>query len=151
MPFCPSCGNQVSPNDRFCGRCGSAQPISSSASSTGWKQGTSGLSPETAATLCYIPFFGWIFGLFVLASEKFRRQDTTRFHAFQGLYLFVAWLLFDMVLDFAHIPFSFGLEKIVKLVVICTWIYMLIQTHQGQLIRLPFISELADKSVNEQK
>ncbi len=110
------------------------------------------MSPRTAATLCYIPFFGWIFGLFVLASEKFRKEEVTRFHAFQGLYLFVTWLLIDLVLDHAHIgSFSMGLDKVAKLGMIGTWIYMLIQTNQGQIVRLPFLSELADRSVNEQK
>lgn len=91
--------------------------------------------------------------LFILASEKFRREDVARFHAFQGLYLFVAWLLIDLILDFIHMgPFSFfPLERLAKLVMIGTWIYMLIQTHQDRIIKLPFLSELADRSVSEQK
>ena len=34
----------------------------------------------------------------VLASERFRRDRAVRFHGFQSLYLFVAWLIVDQVL-----------------------------------------------------
>ena len=43
--------------------------------------------------LCYIPFAGWIACIVVLASPQFREDQAVRFNAFQGLYLFVAWLL----------------------------------------------------------
>lgn len=156
MPFCPSCGNQVTPNDRFCGRCGAAQP-SASTSAGSARTGQSpvnGLSDRNAASLCYIPFFGWVVGLFVLASEKFRSNKTVRFHAFQGLYLFVTWLVIDLVTSHVHNDFFFwhwGLRGTLKLAMIGTWIYMLIQTNQDRLIRLPFLSDLADRSVDEQK
>ena len=35
----------------------------------------------------------------VLAADKFRNDRTVRFHAFQGLYLFVAWLIVEWVLS----------------------------------------------------
>lgn len=90
----------------------------------------------------------------MLASEKFRSNKTVRFHAFQGLYLFVTWLVIDLVTSHVHNDFFFwhwGLRGTLKLAMIGTWIYMLIQTNQDRLIRLPFLSDLADRSVDEQK
>ena len=42
---------------------------------------------------------GWIAAIIVLASQRFKAMPTVRFHAFQGLYLFVAWLMNDQVLS----------------------------------------------------
>jgi hypothetical protein len=58
-----------------------------------------GVSPRTASLLCYIPILGWIVAIVVLASARFRDNARVRFHAFQGLYLFVAWLIVDWVLS----------------------------------------------------
>src|SRR5438874_1075818 len=105
MPYCCQCGSQVNAHDRFCGSCGAAQPAPT-ASQSGSRSSappadngrTTGFrNPRTAATLCYIPWFGSIPSVFVLASDAYQRDYETRFHAFQGLYLFVAWLLVDWV------------------------------------------------------
>ena len=51
------------------------------------------MGPRGASMLCYVPWFGWLASVWVLASERFRTERDVRFHAYQGLYLFVAWLL----------------------------------------------------------
>src|SRR5437899_4953526 len=98
MPFCSQCGNQVANADRFCGRCGASQPMASAASSGPAARGVESLNPKTASILSYVPWVGWIAAIVVLASERFRHDRAVRFHAFQGLYLFVAWLIADQVL-----------------------------------------------------
>lgn len=156
MPYCSSCGNQVTSTDRFCSRCGAAQP----GGGTAWAPGAGGAwqnsafqstSPRTASTLCYIPFVGWIAGLLILAAERFRRDRTVRFHAFQGLYVFVVWLLVDLIGD--NLFDGRGVRWLVsplKIAVIGTWIYMIVQTNQDKLVKLPLLGELADRSVDEQ-
>ena len=44
--------------------------------------------------------------IIVLAADKFRTNRAVRFHAFQGLYLFVAWLIVQQVIApwFRHFP-----------------------------------------------
>src|SRR5690349_10423788 len=103
MPFCSKCGNQVGDADRFCGRCGARQPAAGAPPATasavkGGADPLGSINPRTASILCYVPGIGWIAAIVVLASEKFRRDPTVRFHAFQGLYLFVAWLIDDWVI-----------------------------------------------------
>ena len=61
-------------------------------------RGLESLNPKTASILCYIPWVGWVAAIVVLASDRFRHDRAVRFHAFQGLYLFVAWLIADQVI-----------------------------------------------------
>jgi uncharacterized membrane protein len=117
----------------------------------------SGVTPRTASLLCYIPVLGWIFAIIVLASTRFRGDRNVRFNAFQGLYLFVAWLIVDWVVSpFFYLPlpgpgFHHAVPDLLKAVIFLTWIFMLIKTAQDQLFRLPIVGELAEKSVSEQR
>jgi uncharacterized membrane protein len=113
------------------------------------------MSPRTASFLCYIPIVGWIAAIIVLASSRFRTDRTVRFHAFQGLYLFVVWLLVDMVIGpaFHFMPglARFSLAGMLKAVIFIAWIFMIVKTSQDQMYRLPILGELAERSVAEQK
>lgn len=113
---------------------------------TGWPD-------NKVAGLCYIPFVGWVFAIVVLAAERFRNATEVRFHAFQGLYLFVVYLILKWVFDplAAQNQAMQKITDLIQLVVIGGGVFMLIKTNQGNLIRLPFLGELADKSVSEQK
>src|SRR5580693_10034721 len=97
MPYCVQCGNAVGNSDQFCGKCGSRQAAGRSGS-TPPADFMHGVSNRNASLLCYIPMVGWIAAIVVLASDRFRKETQVRFHAFQGLYLFVAWLLVDWVI-----------------------------------------------------
>jgi uncharacterized membrane protein len=144
MPFCSSCGSQVTEQDLYCRACGTRQPATPGA------EALSGISPRTASLLCYIPFAGWIAAIVVLAAQRFRANRTVRFHAFQGLYLFVAWLIVRWV--FSPIPFPtrhFRLDDILELALLGVSIFMLIKVSQGQDLSLPILGELAQKSVSE--
>jgi uncharacterized membrane protein len=115
-----------------------------------------GISPRTASLLCYIPILGWIVAIVVLASARFREDTRVRFHAFQGLYLFVAWLLVDWVLGpmFGIAfwgPFHHAFPAILKTVIFGTWIFMIIKTSHHEMYKLPILGDLAEKSVSEQR
>jgi uncharacterized membrane protein len=90
----------------------------------------------------------------VLASGKYRNDHPTRFHAFQGLYLFVAWLLIDWVVaPMFHLPAPFPLRNIaslLKLGVVVAWIFMIVKVRTGESFRLPIIGDLAERSAHEQ-
>jgi len=154
MPFCCHCGSSVGPADMYCAHCGARQGIATAAGQTSTEAAGS-ISSRTAAMLCYIPFFGWIASIVVLASERFRHERVVRFHAFQGLYLFVAWLLVDHVvaplLSFGTMKHVHPLAFMAKAGMLAVWIFMLIKTAQEQFYRLPLLGELADRSVSEQR
>ena len=165
MPFCVKCGSQVGDTDKFCGGCGMVQDNAAGASSTASQSAPSkdsytkaqdwlsSLDPKTAALLCYIPVAGWIASIFVLSSERFRNDAETRFHAFQGLYLFVVYLIVEHVLGpiLRFENFGFRIGSLLKLGLVGTWIFLMVKTSQGILFRLPILGELADRSVHEQR
>ena len=162
MPYCVQCGNQVGAADQFCAKCGSRQAQSTGAQPSDgapYPDFPAGISNRNAALLCYIPIVGWIAAIVVLASDRFRRETQVRFHAFQGLYLFVAWLLVEWVVSPAlyitdwgagfelHRLFTRGLQ----LLIFAAWIVMLIKVSHDENYRLPIVGELAERSVSEQR
>src|SRR5438105_1611882 len=94
MPFCSSCGNELKDADQFCGRCGSAQPGARPKP----VDFLANVSPRTFSVLCYAPGIGWVPSVVVLALDRFRGNFNMRFHAFQGLYIAVAWLMESWVI-----------------------------------------------------
>lgn len=166
MPFCTQCGGQVGTGDLFCGSCGARQSSTGAAPGANpWQApppGGSGkaaqdslsfLNNNNAPVLCYVPWVGWIASIVVLAADKFREQRDVRFHAFQGLYLFVIWLFVDWVFG-PLIGYSSStriIERMMKLGLVATSLYMVVKTSQRETIRLPVLGELAERSVSEQR
>ena len=137
----------------FCAHCGAHQATCSPVSDY-----LHGISPRTASLLCYIPIVGWIVAIVVLASARFRTNPRVRFNAFQGLYLFVAWLIVDWVLSpLFGFPRLWGpsiyriFPAIMKAAIFAAWIVMIVKTAQDELYKLPILGDLAEKSVSEQR
>jgi uncharacterized membrane protein len=141
MPFCNHCGHEVQAHDLFCATCGSRQPVQATTQPADF---LAGISPRVASILCYIPTLGWIAAVIVLATQRFRADRTVRFHAFQGLYLFAAWLFVQWALKpmFSHV-------KILELIMIGLWIFMMVKAAHEEAYALPVIGELAQKSAAE--
>ena len=152
MPYCSQCGKQVDAADAYCAHCGARQPVAppGSRGPQGPVDPFGSITPRTATILCYIPGLGWIASIVVLASERFRNNQVVRFHAFQGLYLFVAWLIEDWVLKpiFSDIP-HVHVNGIIQAVLLGVSIFMIIKASHEEAYALPIIGELAQKSVTE--
>ncbi len=110
------------------------------------------LHPRTASVLCYVPGIGWIVSIVVLAAERFRHDRAVRFHAFQGLYLFVAWLMADWVVRPMFDVFliqRLQIYRIVEIVLLGMSIFMMLKAGQNETFSLPLFGELAQRSVAE--
>ena len=163
MAFCATCGAPV--EGRFCAKCGSAvgaaapgpppgmgapppqgmpyqQPVASGA----------GLSVNAASALCYV--LGFITGILFLVLEPYNRNPTVKFHAFQSIFLNVAWfavwvirVIIGMALAavglFWFVTLFLGL--IIGLGFFILWLYMIISAYQGKTVVLPIIGPLAQK------
>src|SRR3954469_1658379 len=128
MPFCSQCGNRVGALDSFCGKCGSRQPRIDTGPHPVAGRGLESLNPKTASILCYIPWVGWVAAIVVLASDRFRHNRAVRFHAFQGLYLFVAWLISDQVVRPMFDSFTnLHLYHLVQAVLLGASIFMMVK------------------------
>jgi uncharacterized membrane protein len=150
MPFCTQCGNAVTARDQFCWRCGTRQPGAAAAPVAG-SDPLAGVSPRTASVLSYVPGIGWIACIVWLASDRFRHDRTVRFHSFQGLYLFVAWLMNDWVirpLSHFHMVY-FEVDKLIALALLIMCVFMMIKASHDQAYSLPVFGELAARSVAE--
>ena len=156
MPYCCQCGTPVAASAKFCAGCGARQPLGASPSGDVF----SGINDRTAAILCYIPWLGWIASVIVIASRRYKQATPeareVRFHAFQGLYLFVAWLIVDWVISPAFMFGGMGLEHpfrplggLLHIVILAAWIVMLIKVSHSEHYRLPIIGEMAERSVHE--
>jgi uncharacterized membrane protein len=147
MPFCTQCGQQANSADAFCGQCGARQsagegqpnprPSAPNLQNPPVHDPLAGLSARTATILCYVPAVGWIAAVIVLAARKFKDDHLIRFHAFQGLYLFAAWLVVDWV-------------TMLHVVLLAVSIFMMIKASHNEAYVLPIIGELAQRSATEQ-
>lgn len=141
--------------DAFCARCGGRQPGAPAAAQDATWTGPTGfgaIPPRTASILCYIPWVGWIASIIVLASDRFRHDRDIRFHAFQGLYLFVAWLIVDQVFRplLWWVP-QFHVYHIFELILLAASIFMMVKASRGEVYALPLFGELAERSVSEHR
>jgi uncharacterized membrane protein len=149
MPYCSQCGSQARTDDVYCAKCGARQPVEPHPV----VDPLASMTPRTASILCYIPVVGWIAAIIVLAADRFRQNHQVRFHAFQGLYLFVAWLMVEQVIRpvFRNLPDVgfFPVDRILAAVILFTWIFMLIKASHEEEYPLPIIGDLARKSAAE--
>jgi uncharacterized membrane protein len=166
MAFCVQCGSKVGDADQFCAKCGAPQKVAAGSRAGGPRAGAqqvhnpfSGISARNASLLCYIPWVGWIAAIVVLASQQFRNDARVRFHAFQGLYMFVAWLMVQWVFTpflyasswFFGMPFHRLGGDLLQLAVFVGWIFMLVKVSHDESYKLPVIGDLAERSVSEQR
>src|ERR1041384_1426752 len=136
MPFCSQCGNQVGPADAYCAKCGGRQPAAAyQAHPVG--RGLESINSRTASILCYIPWVGWVAGIVVLASDRFRQDRAVRFHAFQGLYLFVAWLIADHVIRPVLAGMRVHLFGIIEALLVGGSIFMMVKAAHEETYSLP--------------
>jgi uncharacterized membrane protein len=102
--------------------------------------GAGGLPENTAAALCYL--LGLITGIIFLVLEPYSKNKLIRFHAFQSIFLNLAWIIVGWALG---LLFAWRLITIVEIAFLVLWVYMLIQTYQGKKVMLPVIGDLAAK------
>jgi uncharacterized membrane protein len=111
------------------------------------------MNDNMAGALCYL--FGFITGILFLVLAPYNQNRTIRFHAFQSIFLNVAWFAVWIVvtvvaLALNAIPFlgvfvSIVLHLALFLAGIIIWFYMMYKAYNGEKVVLPFVGPLADK------
>jgi uncharacterized membrane protein len=164
MAFCANCGAAVS--GQFCQQCGTpagapavppvpgagvnppgAQPLPPAVSPS------VGMTDNMAGALCYL--LGFITGILFLVLAPYNQNRTIRFHAFQSIFLNIAWFAIWIVVTIISLAFNFipFLGTFVSIVLhlslglggFIMWLYMMFKTYNGEKIVLPVIGPLADK------
>ena len=111
------------------------------------------MTDNMAAALCYL--FGFITGILFLVLAPYNQNREIRFHAFQSIFLNIAWIIVWIVITIILIPFrlipflglfiSLVLHSVVGLGGFILWLYMMFKTYNGEKIVLPVIGPIADK------
>ncbi|HUD55154.1 MAG TPA: DUF4870 domain-containing protein [Terracidiphilus sp.] len=108
----------------------------------------SGLSENAAGGLAYITIIPAIIFLLV---EPYNKSSYIRFHAWQCIFMAIAWFVIDVAvmifgsfLSFFRL-LTFGLYPLISLAMLILWIMVLIKAFNGERFKLPIIGDLAAK------
>jgi uncharacterized membrane protein len=157
MPFCAKCGTSVSDGVAFCGSCGA--PVGSAASGAPVANATpvsgpqaSGLTSNVAGALSYLA--GFITGIIFLAIDPWKNDSFVRFHAFQSIFLSVAYIAFSIVwgiifgaLFVASLGFLTSMivliSSLIRLAFLLLWLFMMYKAYNNERYLLPIIGPMA--------
>jgi uncharacterized membrane protein len=153
MAFCSSCGGQVPAGAAVCPACG--HPTAAPAVVATTQTSGGGLTDNVAGMLAYVTI---IPAILFLVLEPYNKNRFVRFHSFQSIFFAVGWIALwigVMIISavLAFIPILGHLIALLLWMVISVgffiiWIILLIKANQGQMYKLPFIGDLAEKQAN---
>jgi uncharacterized membrane protein len=108
------------------------------------------MTDNVAGMLAYVTI---IPAIVFLVVAPYNRNRFIRFHAWQCIFLCIAWTVLWIVLSiFAHIPFlgwlSILLWPLIGLGGLILWIVLLLKANQGKMFKLPMIGDMAEKQAN---
>jgi uncharacterized membrane protein len=108
----------------------------------------SGLSENAAGGLAYVTIIPAIIFLLV---EPYNRSSYIRFHAWQCIFMAIAWIVVDVAIGILARVMSvmgflaFGLYPLVALGMLILWLMVLIKAFNGERLKLPIVGDLAEK------
>ena len=145
MAFCSGCGAQMPEGSAVCPACGKSNTSPAVTTST-----TGGMSDNVAGMLAYITI---IPAIVFLVIEPYNRNRFIRFHSFQNIFFHVSWFVLWVVLAMiGHIPVFGWLTILVWPLVglggFILWFVLVLKAYQGQMFKLPFIGDMAEKQAN---
>jgi uncharacterized membrane protein len=170
MAFCATCGAEVS--GRFCQKCGAPVAGPAPGPTPGPTPGANptpndpgvqplpvpispnvGMTDNLAGALCYL--FGFITGILFLVLAPYNQNRTIRFHAFQSIFLNIAWIILFVIVEIFTLAFRFipilgifisaVLHLSIGLGGLIVWLYMMFKTYNGEKVVLPIVGPMADK------
>ncbi len=151
MAFCNMCGAQIADGTTTCAACAGripAAPVATAAPAQG-------MADNVAGMLAYITI---IPAIIFLVMEPYNKNRFIRFHSWQNLFFCGAWIVLwiaFMILSavLAFIPILGHLVAFLLWIALAIggcviWVVLLIKANQGQMYKLPFIGDLAEKQAN---
>ena len=148
MAFCPNCGVQTA--GAFCPNCGSAVGAGTGPGEASFvppaSATTAGMSDNVAGALCYL--FGLITGIIFLVISPYNQNKTVRFHAFQSIFLTVAYFVIQIAWSIVSLlthGLGFLLYPVLLLFFFVLWLYMMYSAYNNKRVKLPVVGDLAEK------
>ena len=138
MAFCTSCGAQIS-SGTMCPACAGRAASTPAAPVAG-----AGMTDNVTGMLAY---FTIIPAVIFLVLEPYNRNRFVRFHSWQCILLHVAWIILWFGLHILAV-LTFFLWPIIALAGFILWIILVIKAYQGQMFKIPFLGDIAEKQAN---
>jgi uncharacterized membrane protein len=159
MAFCSTCGAQIADGTTTCAACASRSagftPVQTAAPVAAAGAPVASGTDNTNGMLAYITI---IPAIIFLVAEPYNKSRFVRFHAWQNILLhaaaFVFWIgLFIISFVLAFIPIlghlmAFLLWAALMVGFFVAWIIALLKANGGQMYKLPFIGDIAEKQAN---
>jgi len=111
----------------------------------------SGLADNIAGLLVYL--IG-ILAIVFLLIEPYNKNKFIRFHCFQCLFFWAAYIAASIALTIiAVVPYIGWIISLVGWLIVglggfVVWILLMVKAYQNQMWKLPFIGDLAEKQAN---
>jgi len=172
---CPSCAATVPDNARFCNKCGASliptqqgpavkmgsppgvqappsyqAPPEYSQPQYAGPSASTGLQQNVAGLLCYI--LGLVSGILFLVLDPYNKNRFVRFHAFQAIFLHVAWIALWIVVNIFGAILPWGLSLIASLFHLALvlgglviWVYVMLKAYNNEKYKLPVIGDIAEQ------
>jgi uncharacterized membrane protein len=149
MAFCPNCGTQAT--GAYCPNCGTAIGGATANAGAGayvppTAASAPGLETNVASALCYLA--GLITGIIFLVLAPYNQNKTIRFHAFQSIFLTVAWIVLEMIIGvlgaLTHGAFWL-LYPLLGIAALLVWLYMMYAAYTNKKVKLPVVGDFAEK------
>jgi len=97
-----------------------------------------------AGALAYVTI---IPAIVFLLLEPFNKKRFVRFHAFQSIFVYIAWIIIGIGLSF--IGFIPMLWTFVRLALFVTLLILALKAYQGQMFKLPVIGDIAEQQAGK--
>lgn len=159
MAFCNMCGAQIADGTTTCPACAARMSAAAAAPAGAGAPAaavpSSGMADNVAGLLAYITI---IPAIIFLVMEPYNKNRFVRFHAWQNIFLHVAavvlWIALMILTVAASVIPIVGhlivmlLGLVVWIGFFVVWVILLIKANAGQMYKLPFIGDLAEKQAN---
>jgi uncharacterized membrane protein len=103
---------------------------------------STGLSPNTAALLCYVGI--WISGIIFFVLEQ--KNRFVRFHAAQSIVVFGTLTVAGVILGLIPVVGD-AFSTIIGIIGFIVWIIMIVKASSGEWYKLPWAGDVAEKMV----
>jgi uncharacterized membrane protein len=146
MAFCSVCGTQVADGTTMC----AAHVAAGSGGAATATTQAGGLSENVAGMLAYVTI---IPAIVFLVVAPYNRSKFIRFHSFQCIFLTVAWVALGIAMSIiGMIPVlgwvTLAIWPVIGLAGLALWVILLIKANQGQMWKVPFIGDMAEKQAS---
>lgn len=165
MSACQSCGAALAGDTRSCQTCGAPAELKAGISMSAVERpaavavmplpgdtGSKMMATNVVAAFTYLG--GFVTGIAFLVLDPYKSNSFVRFHAFQSIFVSVAWVAFWimwMILSTLLAPLMAGAFDLIALPLMVIsalagfgiWVLLMYEAYQQKLFRLPFVGRFA--------